>query len=112
GESGLDPRALSRFYPFRPGRKFDPRLFELASTRMKLSGLLQSTRYIFDCDKSDVVARQKAIYGKPRLVRLGIGADTEEYILGRASWKTTRLDDMGSSFEVSLLASYIRQTLD
>lgn len=107
--TSLDPRTLKRHIPVRIGQIFDHRLFELASRRMANDGFLLSSNFTFQCEQDGVLASQKVIYGEPRLVRLGVGADTEEYLVGLASWKTTRLDSLGSSFLVKVRASFKSQ---
>src|SRR5262249_35089712 len=47
--------------------------------------------------------------GKPRLVTLGFGVDTEQALILKGSWQNARLDSHGSSLQVSAYISRLQQ---
>lgn len=109
---GMDARVLRRFDAFRTGAWYNEDYLLLSSDRAEDSGLVQNTYFEADCGADGAVLRQKTFAGKPRLLRVGVGADTEEYAIVKASWKHTRLGRNASNFEVAAYASYKRQQLD
>jgi translocation and assembly module TamA len=54
---------------------------------------------------------QDVTVGKPRLLSLGVGANTEGVLLARASWRNTRLGRSASLTDVTLTTSTIHQLL-
>ncbi|MCC6272959.1 MAG: BamA/TamA family outer membrane protein [Deltaproteobacteria bacterium] len=109
---GMDSGVLRRFDAFQPGEWFNEDYLLLSADRAEKSGLVQNTYFESDCGAEGVALRQKTFAGKPRLLRVGVGADTEEYAIVKASWKHTRLGRKASNFEVAAYASYKRQQLD
>lgn len=109
---GMDEGVLRRFDAFEFGEYFNQDYLLLTADRTEQSGLVQNTYFLADCGSEAAVVNQKTFAGKPRLFRLGVGADTEEYAIFKSSWKHTRLGRKASNFEVSVYASYKRQQLD
>jgi len=106
---GLMDGALERFNAFHVGDPYDYRNIALTSRRISQSGILQSSYFLTECADDGVHLTQKSISGASRLVSAGLGGSTEEYLIGKASWKQGRLGKAGSSFEVAGRASYRRQ---
>jgi translocation and assembly module TamA len=48
-----------------------------------------------------ILIGQDVIPGAPRLLRVGIGINTEEFLIAKVSWKNTRLDQRGSSLDTN-----------
>lgn len=134
---GLGTGTLRRFDAFLLGHPFKEKWLDLTSRRVEESGVLQASYFSWDCpdtaplsfpesapsvessesesspaENSDMNLFQRTFAGKPRLFRLGFGADTEEYAIFRLSWKHLRWGSNASSFQVSMYASYIHQDLE
>jgi translocation and assembly module TamA len=110
--SGLEPRVLRRYDAFQLDELYDRDLLVVTEDRVMTDKLLQSTHFSVTCDGEGVHAHQSVVPGQPRLLTAGIGLDTEEVLIGRASWQTIRLGRLGSSIKVSLRASFRKQTLE
>ncbi len=106
---GLMDGALERFNAFHVGDPYDYRNIALTSRRISQSGILQSSYFLTECADDGVRLTQKSISGASRLLSAGLGGSTEEYLIGKASWKQGRLGKAGSSFEVAGRASYRKQ---
>ena len=106
----FNPKILRRYDAFRMGKNFNQRLLSLTSRRIEIDGIAQTSYFIPECNKDNTLSvSQKTIAGKPRLFIVGVGADTEEIVKGKISWKHSRLGKMGSSLKFEVMASYRRQ---
>lgn len=105
----FNSKLLNRYNAFRTGKPFNQMLLSLTTRRIEQSGIAQSAYFIPKCNKQDFTLTRKTIPGKPRLFIFGIGADTEEYIKLRLSWKHSRLGKGGSSLQFQGRGSYRRQ---
>lgn len=103
---GVDPDILRRYDAFRTGKSYDQTLLTLTSRRTEDDGIVTNTYFVTECQADGAHLKQNSIAGKPRLVILGVGASTEEYAIGKASWKHARLGKMGSSLKFLTYASY------
>lgn len=108
----MDPEAFRRFDAFETGKPFNQQLLDLTTRRIEEDGIAQNAYFVDNCTPDGVEVVQKVSLGKPHLFIVGVGADTEEYIKGKVSWKHTRLDNKGSSVNVTATASYRLQKLD
>lgn len=111
GLDGLDPRALERYRPFESGDWYDVRKTQIMTMRMMADGLFQSAYFVTHC-RSDIVDLElNAAVGKPRLIRFGVGASTEEFPFADIWFRNARLDDQASSVSASIHASPREQSL-
>ena len=55
---------------------------------------------------------QRVVEGKPRIYKLGVGFDTEGYMIGKAQWQKSRIGWRDSALEGSLYASFREETLE
>ena len=110
---GVDPAAYGRFRAFEPGQLFDQRLLSLTGDRIKTDELFLSAYYDVDCSTGMALRiTQHVVEGKPHLLTVGIGADTEGLVEGKLRAKQSRIGKRASSAELDLFASRLRQTLD
>jgi len=111
---GLGTGTLRRFDAFVMEKEFNEELLDLTARRIEDDGVLQSTHFTWDCEapRAGEDLFQRTFAGKPRLITLSFGADTEEYAIFKGSWRHTRWGSKASSFGVSLYGSYRRQTLE
>jgi translocation and assembly module TamA len=132
----LKARILKRYEAFTPGEPFDIRKLTLSGRRIESDAVASGATYMARCkvpvgtetgvtesasasaptptpSPSEIpmrVERSLSLAAK-RLWEFGIGASTEEYPIGTAKWKNSRLWGSASKFEASLFGSNIRQRL-
>lgn len=108
GIAGLVGGVERRYDAFATGEPYDSLLLDLTSRRMIADGIVINSYFLTKCKNSatspDIV--QKINSGEPRLISLGFGLDTEEFLIGRAQWKNSRFGTMGSNLEALATASY------
>lgn len=109
---GLDEHIFRRYDAFKLNKPYNADLLELTVTRTAASGLAQNTHFITECSSDGARITQKITVGRPRLFKVGFGASTEEFLIGKTSWEQTRLGRYGSSIKLSLYGSYRRQEFD
>ncbi|MBT3181771.1 MAG: BamA/TamA family outer membrane protein [Deltaproteobacteria bacterium] len=97
---------LRRYDAFKIGKRYNKNLLSLTSRRAQDDGIVTSTYFLTDCECDGVVLEQNTIAGKPRLFIVGFGASTEEYGIGKLSWKHSRMGKLGSSIRFLLYGSY------
>lgn len=109
---GIAPTIFRRFEAFERGKPMDQRLFTITSDRIMSQALFVNSRYDVSCATSGVTIVHRVAAGPPRLVRVGIGMDTEGYAHLRAQWQHSRIGARASSAETTLLASSKEQSLE
>ncbi len=97
---------LRRYDAFKVGKKYNKNLLTLTSRRAEDDGIVTSTYFLTDCECDGAVLEQNTITGKPRLLIVGFGASTEEYGIGKVSWKHSRMGKLGSSVRFLVYGSY------
>lgn len=103
--AGLDPDVLERYQPFEEGEWFDIRKTQIMTTRILGDGLFQSAYFATRCHGEIAELTLNTAIGKPKILRFGIGASTEELPFVDVSFKNARLDDKASSYTASMHAS-------
>ena len=106
----VDPRIFNRYEAFRPQDPFDMRLLSLTAERTVADSLFVNAYYDVSCSTVGMRIIQRVVAGKPRLYRLGIGFDTEGYMIGKAQWQKSRIGWRDSTLEGSLYASFREET--
>lgn len=111
--SGVDERALARFYPFQSDYDFKESDLILAEKRFLRKGLVQATFFEEKCDlkNNSFSLAQNFIPGPPRTIRFGVGASTEVGPMTRAKWTNQRFGNMASLLEARAEASFKNQML-
>jgi translocation and assembly module TamA len=109
---GLDMGTLRRYDAFQLDKPFNDDLLTLSALRLEAGGLLQNTFFTWQCGPRGAELMQRTYPGKSRLIRIGFGADTEQYFIIRGSWAHNRLGQNGSNLVLSWFGSYIQQKLD
>jgi translocation and assembly module TamA len=109
---GIDPGIFRRFEAFRRDRPIDQRLFTITSNRVVSEALFLNSSYDVTCGTEGVRIVHRAAAAPPRLVRIGVGVDTEGLALFRARWNHSRIGWRASSSEASAFASKREQSLD
>lgn len=107
----LDTRSYQRHYAIKIDDLYNGDFLTLTSRRMMRSNLASYSYFTHSCDNPGVL-NQKVIINKPNIVIFGVGASTEELPIFKSSWKNSRIDSMGSSFEVLLYMSSIEKSLE
>ncbi|HAM36466.1 MAG TPA: hypothetical protein DCP85_11135 [Elusimicrobia bacterium] len=108
---GIDPAVLDRFRAFVYGKPFDIRLLSLTAERLKQEELFMNAAYEVACGTDGPRVTQHVVSAPPRLVTIGVGADTEGLVRGRARFQHSRIGYRASSAELELSASRLEQAL-
>lgn len=108
--SELQAAALKRFYAVAVPEFYNLDFIELSNVRVRESGLSASSYFLEDCSEDNIQLRHKFTVGDSRLLRLGVGANTEELGIFRAQWSNTRTDTLGSSLSFRLRISPKKQS--
>lgn len=101
----LDEQAVLRQEAFKLGWDYDAELVELSNQRLLRDGLVQSSYYSITCSEEGAKLIHHISIGQPRLLRVGLGASTEELPFLDILWKNQRLDPYGSQLGLSAHAS-------
>jgi len=109
---GLDRGTLRRYDAFQLDKEFNDDLLTLSALRLEEGGLLQNTFFTWECTPEGAELMQRTYPGKSRLIRLGFGADTQQYVIFRGAWEHNRLGQNGSNLILSWFASYKQQKLE
>lgn len=109
---GIRPEAFERFYPFEANEKFKAYKLSLTESRFLRDGVVQGTYFNESCAQDKFSLAQSFIVGAPRVIRLGVGANTEVGAIFRAKWSNQRYGSMASLLSASLELSFRNQTLN
>jgi translocation and assembly module TamA len=108
---GIKSSALNRYNAFSSKEFFEVNDLAITARRIKDSGVLQGINISHRCDEEGVVVERTGVEGPPRLIRIGLGANTEGILLLRASWKNTRFSSNASTMEFNTFLSNQEQRL-
>lgn len=110
---GLRENALDRYYPFRANEPFNADLLTLTEKRMIRHEVVPGTYFIESCDDENrkFSLSQHFIDGPTRTIRFGVGASTEQGLMGRVRWQNNRYKSMASQLAANLQASFRAQSI-
>lgn len=111
GLDGLDSSIVRRYKAFQEGEWYDARDTQLTTGRMMSDGLFESALISSSCHADGVDLQMTASVGRPRLLRFGVGASTEEFPFLDLGFRNSRLDAQASSMQTVLHASPRLQSL-
>ncbi len=110
---GLRPGTFERYRAFNIGDPYNAQNLTLTSRRIeKGDGIVQSSYFLTECADDGAVLTQKSMIGPKRLLRIGVGASTEDFIIGRLQIRWARMGMNGSSIQLTARGSYRTQWLD
>ncbi len=109
---GVDPGIFRRFEAFKRDLPIDHRLLTLTSNRIVSEALFLNSSYDVTCGTEGVRILHRATVAPPRLVRIGVGIDTEGFARGRARWNHSRIGWRASAAEATLFVSKRQQSFD
>ena len=109
---GIDPGIFRRYEAFRRDRPIDQRLFTLTSNRVVSEALFLNSAYEVTCGTGGVRIIHRVASAPPRLIRIGVGVDTEGLARVRARWNHSRIGWRASSMQATLFASRREQSFD
>lgn len=112
GLQELDKESLTRFQAVWVGDLYDVRDLQITTSRLLNEGVVQSAYFSSHCSPEGVDLKLHAKEGKPRVLRIGFGASTEEFPFTDLMFRNSRLDERASSYVLSLHASPIKQSLN
>lgn len=108
---GLRAGTLKRYRAFNIGDPYNAQNLDLTSARIEtIDGILQSSYFLTECSEEGATLTQKSLTGPRRLVIIGVGASTEDFIIGKLTLKWTRIGLNGSSIQLSGQGSYRKQS--
>jgi translocation and assembly module TamA len=110
-EEQLDPTIFQRFHPFSAHELFDSRKLDLYRLRLIRSGVVQGTYFQTRCTDDQTQITQGLILGPPRVLRFGVGVNTEVGPIARARWANQRRGRRAGRLEADLQASLKEQSL-
>jgi translocation and assembly module TamA len=110
--AGVDPGIFRRFEAFRRDRPIDQRLLTLTSNRIVSEALFLNSTYDVTCGTGGVRIIHRAAVGPPRLIRLGVGVDTEGFARVRARWQHSRIGWRASTAEATVFGSRREQSVN
>jgi len=104
---------LQRYEAFHIGEPIDNRLLTLSSLRVLKDDFFLSAYYDLRCSPSQSLRiRQQTILGKPRLITIGVGIDTEGLLKGQIRWKNLGLGKNANTLKAELDASFVQQSAE
>jgi outer membrane translocation and assembly module TamA len=108
---GLLPKIERRYDAFATGDLYDSLLLDLTARRIVGDQLVESAAFSTGCseDQEEITVEQTYTLGKPNLFTLGLGFDTEEYLIAELGWKNSRLYSTATTFESGARFSYRTQ---
>jgi len=109
---GIDPAIFRRFEAFERSMPLDVRLLSITSNRVVSEALFLNSSYDVTCGSEGVRIVHRAASAPPRLIRLGIGIDTEGFARFRARWNHSRIGWRASTAQATLFASKREQSFD
>jgi outer membrane protein assembly factor BamA len=108
---GTHPNILRRYDAFGLGDVFNGDLLTVTENRISSLRLVESTHFTTSCHPDGVHAHQVVVPGFPHVLTAGAGINTEGALLGKVSWRDTRLGYSGSLLDISAYASSKLQSL-
>ncbi len=109
---GLRPGTLRRYFPIQEGDWFNGDLVHIANERIKIADLIGGSYMVTTCEPEGAVIQHRTAVGPPRRMTVGVGLNTETFLITKASYHSSRLDANASSFDASLSANYFHQHLE
>lgn len=110
--ASVDPNVMRRYDAFILGERLNRDWLTVSERRMVSQGVLQSVHFKLNCTREGAVATQESVSGPPRLVRIGVGTNTEGVLLARFSWSNQRLGRTASVTEFNTLLSFREITVN
>lgn len=109
---GVDSGIFRRYEAFKRGEPLDRRLLSLTSDRIVNEALFLNSSYDVSCGTAGVRLVHEATPAPPRLLRLGVGVDTEGFFRARASWKHSRIGWRANTSQATVEASSREQSVE
>ena len=111
-EQPLKGFVMRRYDAFRTGERYDERLLALTSSRMAADGVVFKSYFTPSCGDDPFQLTHRVAVGEPRLLKIGVGADTESFAIGKISWRHGRLGSNASNLSAALQVSKLLQEVD
>ncbi len=109
---GIDSGIFRRFEAFERDKPLNQSLMTITSNRVVSEALFLSSSYEVTCGTGGVRIVHRVTSGPPRIIRIGVGIDTEGFARFRARWAHSRIGWRASTAEATLFASKREQSLD
>ncbi|MGE4133788.1 MAG: POTRA domain-containing protein [Bdellovibrionales bacterium] len=112
GHDNLQESVLRRFAAMKEGQLYDVQKSQLTTSRLFNEGLFDSVHIQPKCAGENTDIEVRTSVGRPKLLRFGFGASTEEYVFTDVSFRNSRLDNRASAFSTKLHVSPLQQNLE
>lgn len=106
-----DTETLSRFQAFEAGDSFNQKELNITENRVLQKGVVQNLYFDIQCKNKQLTVKPQVQLGEPRLLKFGLGVDTERLITFKSSWQNVRLGTQGSFFSIEGLAAFTEQQI-
>lgn len=97
----LNSQILSRYYPFHSDQAFNSLLLNVAEDRILTEGLVEKSQFVVNCAQPDQLIYNVIVPGLPRVWSFSLYGSTEVGVELSANWLRTRMDTLGSFFELN-----------
>lgn len=109
---GIAQGVFRRFEAFNLGKPLDTRLLAVTAERIVGEALFMSAYYDVECGTGPPRIALRVVPAPARLLRIGVGVDTEGYVRFRGQWKHALIGTRASSLESTLQGSYREQSFE
>lgn len=112
GQTPVRSENISRSYAFSTGQLFNQQLLDISSSRILTNGILEETYFSPICREEAggvVPISEVTVPGKPRLLMMDFGFDTETWAYGKATTRNPRIGAHDSVAEAFVLANFSTQ---
>lgn len=107
----VQSEVFERYKPFDEGDAYDVRKTQIMTARLLNDGLVQSAYFLTNCQTDKFLLELEATFGKPKMIRVEVGASTEELPFINVTYRNSHLDDLASSVTATFHASPILQNI-
>lgn len=109
----IDKDLIERFELFKENEYYDKRLIEISKNLLIREGIVQGVTFQEQCNENgDILIKEKITLGKNRVLKVGVGYNSEENFLGRIFWRNSRLNNKGNNFSAELNYTQQRKYID
>lgn len=109
---GLKPHTLRRYFPIEEGDQFNGDLVHIANERIKTADIVGGSYMVSTCDAGGATIHHRTAAGPPRRMTIGLGVNTETYVIAKANYHSARLDENASNFDAIISANYFDQHIE
>ncbi|MBN8555608.1 MAG: BamA/TamA family outer membrane protein [Deltaproteobacteria bacterium] len=109
----IAPHVFERYRAFHLDAIYDERKFEITNRRIDADGVSEASQFRALCEHlsaDGVPVEHTVLTGAPRILRVGFGVSTDDYLLGRMNWQIARLGAQASTLWFDVRGSFREQS--